>query len=176
MIVLSEERANAITSRLRSSEYRFEYPTWHYLPPLEPHVPVASHKGEASLNKKRTHCRDVTTIVPLRTANFAVGREPICTLGHHTATTPIRTARRRATARDKRPAQSPAEQNRHRLQTSDLRIAMHRPRVPDWPEFQGQPKQETPGQRPDLGFTVEPPSGFEPETYALRVRCSGHLS
>ncbi len=22
----------------------------------------------------------------------------------------------------------------------------------------------------------EPPSGFEPETYALRVRCSGHLS
>ena len=25
------------------------------------------------------------------------------------------------------------------------------------------------------GFS-EPPSGFEPETYALRVRCSGHLS
>ena len=23
---------------------------------------------------------------------------------------------------------------------------------------------------------MEPPSGFEPETYALRVRCSGHLS
>lgn len=34
----------------------------------------------------------------------------------------------------------------------------------------------TPGQRLDLGFTMEPPSGFEPETYALRVRCSGHLS
>lgn len=26
------------------------------------------------------------------------------------------------------------------------------------------------------GFTLEPPSGFEPETYALRVRCSGQLS
>jgi len=85
------------------------------------------------------------------------------------ATTPIRTARRRATTRDKRPVHSPAEQNRHRLQTSDLRIAMHRPHVPDWPEFQGQPKQETPGQRPNLGFTMEPPSGFEPETYALRA-------
>lgn len=24
--------------------------------------------------------------------------------------------------------------------------------------------------------STEPPSGFEPETYALRVRCSGHLS
>jgi hypothetical protein len=51
----------------------------------------------------------------------------------------------------------------------DLRIAMRRPQVPDWPGFQGQRKQETPGQRPDLGFTLEPPSGFEPETYALRV-------
>lgn len=26
------------------------------------------------------------------------------------------------------------------------------------------------------GVRMEPPSGFEPETYALRVRCSGHLS
>ncbi|CAG7641813.1 hypothetical protein SBRY_30576 [Actinacidiphila bryophytorum] len=65
---------------------------------------------------------------------------------------------------------------RYAARTSDLRIAIRRPRVSDRPGFQGHPKQGTPGQQPDLGFTMEPPSGFEPETYALRVRCSGQLS
>jgi hypothetical protein len=52
----------------------------------------------------------------------------------------------------------------------DPRITVHRQTVPDLPRFQGHPKQKTPGQRLDLGFTTEPPSGFEPETYALRDR------
>ncbi|SCK49984.1 hypothetical protein YUWDRAFT_04386 [Streptomyces sp. AmelKG-D3] len=119
------------------------------------------------------HCAIVVMPQPSspceRPISRLAGRRP-CTLGHRMATTLIRTAGRRTTARGKRPVQSPAEQNRYRLQTSDLRIAMHRPHVPDGPESQGQPEQETPGQRPDLGFTSEPPSGFEPETYALRDR------
>jgi hypothetical protein len=61
-------------------------------------------------------------------------------------------------------------QHGHGNTTPDLRITMRRQRVPDRPGFQGQRKQKTPGQRPDLGFTMEPPSGFEPETYALRDR------
>ncbi|CAG6398535.1 hypothetical protein SCOCK_70219 [Actinacidiphila cocklensis] len=31
-------------------------------------------------------------------------------------------------------------------------------------------------RRVSPGVFREPPSGFEPETYALRVRCSGQLS
>lgn len=37
-----------------------------------------------------------------------------------------------------------------------------------------QKPQVTASENP--GASTEPPSGFEPETYALRVRCSGHLS
>ncbi|GAA3777866.1 hypothetical protein GCM10023083_13080 [Streptomyces phyllanthi] len=33
-------------------------------------------------------------MVPLWTTNLTVGREQVCTLGHRTATTPIRTARK----------------------------------------------------------------------------------
>ena len=54
---------------------------------------------------------------------------------------------------------------------------MRSPRTPDQPEFQGHPKQETPGQSPDPGFSMEPPVGFEPTTYALQAvrSCSGDV-
>ena len=52
---------------------------------------------------------------------------------------------------------------------------MRRSKSPFPATFHGHDNAKTPGQRPDLGFTMEPPSGFEPETHALRARQSVSL-
>jgi hypothetical protein len=56
----------------------------------------------------------------------------------------------------------------HRPYTPNLRIQMRKPTVPDLRISHGQEKGKTAGQRLDLRFTMEPPKGIEPLTYALR--------
>lgn len=90
-------------------------------------------------------------------------------LGHQMATALPQTGRGEAAGSSKRPGHRLTGRNHHGLPTLGLRIAMRRPKALDWPAFQGQENEETAGQRSDLRFTLEPPSGFEPETYALRV-------
>src|SRR5690606_22193290 len=58
-----------------------------------------------------------------------------------------------------------------RSMTHRLRAARDRLRAPADPE-----QRKRPGHGRVTWPLSEPPSGFEPETYALRVRCSGHLS
>ena len=64
-----------------------------------------------------------------------------------------------------------AEQDGHTMATHEgAKIIEFRPR-------KVSEKSKSPrSRRVSPEASAEPPSGFEPETYALRVRCSGHLS